>query len=198
MTRVIAREGYTSPPDWVPVSRVCCVPRHLDPPRSARRSGGRGRPIWAASSRIVVEGYAHVMVRTSHSALVTSLFTRATVLLTLPSATSSVTSSATSSPGPDGSDVEAIPARSDDGTETAATWPAIRTGASPTRPGPAGGSSAADRGPDSLGRRDGAAVRRDRRTRGRCAPRDTLGARRRVTGSTANRDLDKPDNTHQR
>src|SRR5437016_10556496 len=97
---------------------------------------------------------------------------------------------------PDGSDVEAIPARGDDGTATAATWPAIRPVASPTRPGPAGGSSVADRGPDSLGRRDGAAVRRDRRTRGRCAPRDSLGARRRVTGSNAYQRLDLADNPY--
>jgi hypothetical protein len=197
MTRVIARQGYTSRPDWVPVSRVCRVPRHLDRPRNARRSGRRGRPIWGASSRIVVQGYALVMARTSHSAVVTRLFTRAPVLLTLPPATSSVTSSATSSLDPMGAIVEAIPARGDDGTATTATWPAIRPAASPTRPGPAGGSSAADRGPHSLGGRDGAAVRRDRRTRGCCAPRDTLGARRRVTGSTANPRLDLPDNPNQ-
>ena len=165
----------------VPLSRVCRVPRLLDLPRDARRSEGSCLPIWTPSSRIVAQGYDHVMVRTSRSGLVTRLFTLRAVLLTLPPATSSITSCHQFT-GPDGSDVEAIPARGDDGTATAATWPAIRPVASPTWPGPAGGSSAADRGPDSMGRRDGAAVRRDRRTRGRCAPREALGARRRVTG----------------
>jgi hypothetical protein len=134
MTRVIARVGYTSPPDWVPVSRVCRVPRHLDRPRNARRSGRRSRPIWTASSRIVVRGYDHVMVRTSHSALVTRLFTRAPILLTLPSATSSASSSATSSLDPMGATLKRFPHGATTGPRP--QRPGRRYGQLPHRPGP--------------------------------------------------------------
>jgi hypothetical protein len=99
-------------------------------------------------------------------------------------ATSSVSVPVTSSSDPMiGADVEAIPARSDERSESSATWPAVRPAAAPARSRPSGRCPAADRGPHSLGGRDGPAVRRDRGMRGRCAPRDRLGARRRVTGS---------------
>ena len=126
--------GLHIPARWVPVSRVCRVPRHFDPPRNARKSGRGGRPIWAASSRIVAPGYDHVMVRTSHSALVTRLFTRAAVLLTLPSATSSVTSSATSSLDPMGATLKRFPHGATTGPRP--QRPGRRYGQLPHRPGP--------------------------------------------------------------
>src|SRR5215207_105829 len=104
------------------------------PPRNARKSGRRGRPIWTASSRIVVPGYDHVMVRTSHSALVTGLFTAAGVLLTLPPATSSVPSSATSSLDPMGATLKRFPHGATTGPRP--QRPGRRYGQLPHRPGP--------------------------------------------------------------
>src|SRR5439155_1755142 len=54
-------------------------------------------------------GYDHVMVRTSHSGVVIRLFTRRAVLLTLPPATSSASSSATSSLDPMGATLKRFP-----------------------------------------------------------------------------------------
>ena len=53
--------------------------------------------------------------------------------------------------GPDGSDLEAIPARGDEGTATSATGAAVRRAPAPARTGPADGATAAVGGLDPLG-----------------------------------------------
>ena len=86
------------------------------------------------SSRIMARGYDHVMARTSHSALVTRLFTRAGVLLTLPPATSSASSSATSSLDPMGATLKRFPHGATTGPRP--QRPGRRYGQLPHRPGP--------------------------------------------------------------
>ena len=109
-------------------------PAAFGPAADARRSGRFSLPIWTPSSRIVVTGHDHVMAPASHSGLVPRLFTRRALLLTLRSATSSVTSSATSSPDLMGATLKRFPHGATTGPRP--QRPGRKYGQLPHRPGP--------------------------------------------------------------